>query len=246
LRFFLPLILLCCWSGKFATPVSAAELRVLFIGNSLTFTNDIPAIVQALAESAGKQRLNFKTIAYPDFSLEDHWNQGDARKAIAEGKWDVVVLQQGPSALAESRKLLIDYARRFADEIRRAKAKPALYMVWPSRARFNDFNRVIESYAEAAQSVDGMLFPVGEAWQIAWAYQPELALYSPDNFHPSVAGSYLAAMVIYQQLYQDAQILAPPRLKLRSKSISKIELSIEEAALLHKAAREANIRRKQR
>ena len=246
LKFLLPIISLFCWSGNFSASISAADLRVLFIGNSLTYTNDVPAIVQALAETSGNKRLVFKTVAYPDFSLEDHWNRGDARRAIGEGKWDVVVLQQGPSALAESRKLLVEYTRRFADEIRSRGAKPALYMVWPSRARFGDFNRVIESYAEAARSVDGMLFPVGEAWQIAWQHKPELALYSSDNFHPSIAGSYLAAMIIYQQLYPDAKASAPTRLNLRSKTISKIELSAEEAELLNKAAREANTKREHR
>lgn len=220
---------------------AGAPLRVLFIGNSLTYTNDIPAIVEALAESTGKPFV-YKMISLPDFSLEDHWNRGDALKAIKEGKWDFVVMQQGPSALPESRVLLIEYAHRFAEEIRKIGARPALYTVWPSRARFRDFNRVVESYALAAKEVDGLLLPAGAAWQAAWRHRPDLALYSPDNFHPSILGSYLAAIVIYQQLYGDAEARAPSRLKLRSKTISEIELSEEEMELLNKAAREASIK----
>jgi hypothetical protein len=238
--FTLVAALMLCLSGSITRSDSVAELRVLFIGNSLTFANDLPAIVQSLAESAGKPKLAYKMIARPDFSLEDHWNQGDARKAIADGKWDVVVLQQGPSALPESRKLLIEYTRRFDDEIRRRGAKTALYMVWPSRARFGDFDRVVESYAQAAQSVSATLLPVGRAWQVAWREKGDFALYSEDNFHPSVAGSYLAAVVIYQQLYGDTQIAAPSSLKPKSKSISKIELSAEDAALISRAARGAS------
>ena len=89
------------------------ELRVLFVGNSFTYTNDLPAIVAALAEATGQKQFTYKSIAFPDFSLEDHWQQGEARKAIAEKRWDFVVMQQGPSALPESRTLLLEYARRF-------------------------------------------------------------------------------------------------------------------------------------
>ena len=90
-----------------------------------------------------------------NFSLEDHWNQGNARAAIAKGGWSVVVLQQGPSALPESRVLLRDYSKRFAAEARKAGARTALYMVWPSKARARDFDDVSESYALAARDVAG-------------------------------------------------------------------------------------------
>jgi hypothetical protein len=222
------------------------ELRVLFIGNSLTYSNDLPAIVEALAETAGESRLTYKTVAFPNYSLEDHWNQGDARRAIAEQKWSFVVLQQGPSALPESRSLLIEYARRFAEEIRGSGAKPALYMVWPSESRVKDFDRVRDSYAEAAEKVDAIFIPAGEAWREAWRHKPELALYSPDGLHPTLTGSYLAALVIYQQLYDVAQTSLPSRLKLRSGKVSKIELSRQEAELLQAAAARATASARQR
>jgi hypothetical protein len=215
------------------------ELRVLFIGNSLTYTNDLPGIVQALAEATGKGRLVYEMVAFPNYSLEDHWNQGDARRKIAAGKWNFVVLQQGPSALPESRVLLVEYTRRFAKEIRSSGAKPALYMVWPSQDRQRDFDGVRDSYAHAAEEVDGAFFPAGEAWRAAWRHKPELALYSQDGLHPSLLGSYLAAMVIYQQLYNQPSITLPSSLKLRSKTVSKIDLSAQEAELLQAAAEEA-------
>lgn len=216
-----------------------AELRVLFVGNSLTYTNDLPGIVQALAEAAGKGRLVYEMVAFPNYSLEDHWNQGDARRMIAAGKWDFVVLQQGPSALPESRVLLVEYARRFAKEIRGSGAKPALYMVWPSQTRQKDFDGVRDSYARAAEEVNGMLFPAGEAWRAAWRRKPDVALYSPDGLHPSLLGSYLAAMVIYQQLYDQPSTRPPSSLKLRSKTVPKIDLSTQEAELLQAASEEA-------
>jgi hypothetical protein len=180
---------------------SGKALRVLFIGNSLTYSNDLPALFEAMAEASGQKRPACRAIVFGGFSLEDHWNQGGARQAIAQGGWDVVVLQQGPSASTEGRQSLLEYTRRFSQEIRRAGARPALYMVWPSADRKQDFDGVVESYRQAAKNVEGLLFPVGEAWRGAWRLDPKLKLYSPDRLHPTLAGSFLAALVIYEQLY---------------------------------------------
>ena len=177
----------------------AAPARILFIGNSLTYQNDLPGMVCQLARSVGR-RLVCESVAKPDYGLEEHWNSGEARTAIAGGRWDVVVLQQGPSALPESRRLLIDYTRRFDAEIRKAGARTALYMVWPSRQRRGDAKAVSESYRAAAKSVNAMLLPVGDAWFDAWAVAPDLPLYAADNFHPSGVGTYLAALVVYRHL----------------------------------------------
>jgi hypothetical protein len=113
----------------------------------------------------------------------------------------VVVLQQGPSALPESRRLLIAYTKRFDAEIKKAGARTALYMVWPSRARRGDFQGVSQSYAVAAKEVSGLLIPAGDAWRAAWAADATLPLYGADGFHPSPTGTYLAALVAYEQIF---------------------------------------------
>jgi hypothetical protein len=117
-----------------------APLRLLFVGNSLTLINDVPALVAEIGR-ANQRPILVEQVVAPDRSLEDHWHQGDARRAIARGGWDVVVLQQGPSALPESRALLIDCVRRFDREIKKAGAATALYMVWPAQARRGTFPR---------------------------------------------------------------------------------------------------------
>jgi len=172
---------------------------VLFIGNSLTAANDLPSLVEAIAKANG-DRISTKTIAYPNYSLEDHWERGDAKRAITKGKWSFIVLQQGPSALAESRVLLIDYAKRFAAEANRVSAKTALFMVWPSAARASDFDRVRFSYESSASEAGAIFLPAGQAWRIAWQRDPRLEFYGPDGYHPTQLGSYLAALVIYAGL----------------------------------------------
>lgn len=183
-------------------------IRILFIGNSLTSTNRLPAMVEALGEANG-QRIETRTLAMPDYSLEDHWKDGNAARVIAGGKWSFIVLQQGPSSQPESRILLVEYTRKFAEEAARIGAKTALYMVWPAARRARDFDGVRLSYHTAAGVVGGIFLPAGEAWRIAWRTKPELQFYGADGFHPSPLGTSLAALVIFQGLTGKAPARLP-------------------------------------
>lgn len=214
---------------------SSSGLRVLFIGNSLTASNDLPGMVKAMIDSAATGPVGVTTVAYPNFGLEDHWSTGRARQVIREGEWDYVVLQQGPSA-TEGRPSLLEYSERFADEIRGHGAEPALYMVWPTRARVFDFDGVSESYRMAAERVDGLLLPVGDAWRIAWARDSSLPLYGPDGFHPSPMGSYLGALVMCSGLTGRSPVGLPSAISTRFGMV-KIDPAV--ATVLQKAAAQA-------
>lgn len=210
------------------------QLAVLFIGNSLTYTNNLPAMVVTLLNEQGADAY-VESVAFPNFGLPDHWAEGTALARIAAGSWDVVVLQQGPSA-TEGRPYLLDSSVQFAERIKAVGARPALYMVWPARSRDFDFDGVSDSYETAAEIVDGLLFPAGEAWRAAWRVDPELALYGPDGFHPSLLGTYLAAVVMYQQLSGNDPRDLPPTIP--GTSAGAVDPSTME--LLHQAAVDAN------
>ena len=109
-------------------------MHVLFVGNSLTATNDLPAQVAALAKAAG-HRLETDAVIQDGFSLEDHWKRGAALSAIASGRWDVVILQQGPSSLPESQAHLREWTARYAALARKAGTRAGLLTVWPESAR---------------------------------------------------------------------------------------------------------------
>ena len=192
-------------TGRRRTP-----MRVLFIGNSLTYANDLPRLVAAISTVAGDDPpLQAEQVTYGGFALEDHLVQGDAPRAIEQGGWDVVMLQQGPSTLPESRVNLIEYTRRFDVLIRAVGARTAIYGVWTSADRMFAFDDGIESYRQAAEAVDGILCPAALAWKVAWRRDPSLPLYGPDNFHPSPLGTYLAALVIYAELRDKSPVGLP-------------------------------------
>src|SRR3954466_13642343 len=102
---------------------------VLFVGNSLTFANDLPGMVERLAAAAGV-RLPTAQVTFGGYSLSDHLANGDAARSIAGGGWRVVVLQQGPSGQPESRIELRSDTAKFDALIRRAGARTAIFAVW--------------------------------------------------------------------------------------------------------------------
>ena len=192
-------LLFFCSSAVPGNKGADKSLRILFVGNSLTYVNDLPSMIKEI----GKQdnvTITYTSFLFPDYSLEDHWNEGNVKAEIEKGGYDFVIAQQGPSALPESQVLLLDYTKRFAELCNKNKSKLALYMVWPSKARSFDLDNVISSYTNAAAKTSSLLCPAGSAWKKAWEAESSLPLYSPDNFHPSVTGSVLAALTIYKVL----------------------------------------------
>lgn len=160
------------------------------------------------------------------YALEDHFRDGIAAQRLRDEQWTIVVLQQGPSALEESRVNLREWTAKFAELIRAAGGQSALYAVWPEKARSFDFPRVSQSYRLAAADVGGLFFPAGDAWLAAWRRDPTFALYSGDDFHPSTTGSYLAALVIYHVIWGDF----PPRSAGAEFGLDDTRLTMLEAA----------------
>jgi hypothetical protein len=179
--------------------VDGQPIRVLFVGNSLTQANDLPMMVTALAAGTGVQ-VQSTDVSQGGFSLEDHWNDQRAPRAVDRGGWHFVVMQQGPSALLSSRENLRLWAVKFNERIRAVGGRPALFMIWPEAARISEFDNVRQSYLLAAQDINGLFLPAGEAWRAAWRRAAGLQLYGLDDFHPSVLGTYTAALVITSKI----------------------------------------------
>ena len=215
-------------------------LRVLFIGNSLTEGNDLPAMLEAIAASVRDgPRIHVAAVTRGGFSLEDHWDGSDARSRIARDPWDWVVLQQGPSALPSSRANLREWAARYAPLIRAAGAEPALYMVWPESTRRSAFDSVRLSYAQAAADVGGALVPAGDAWRAVWRRNAEAPLYGSDGFHPSPLGTYVVAVTMYARLTGRSPLGLPSTVAVRGATPWTLRLSHSDATLAQEAAAEA-------
>ena len=226
----------CCSHENESQPIVdiRGDLHILFVGNSLTYTNDLPVLVKEIGLKDGIA-ITYSSLLFPNYSLEDHWNDGKVQKELQKGIYDIVIAQQGPSALPESQVLLLDYTTRFANVCKQNKCKLALYMVWPSANRSFDLDNVILSYTNAANATQSLLCPAGLAWKNAWKVNSALPLYSEDGFHPSMMGSVVAAMTIYSALRDKVTL----DFILHSEMSWKNEVSEDQLIILKQAALKA-------
>ena len=203
----LPLVGACHGKQPLTAPgFPDGSTRVLFIGNSLTYTNDLPSMYLALARQAGNDSVHAAQIAYPDFALEDHWQDGTARRSLMDNRWEYVVMQQGSSALPESQVHLRTWSQQFAPLVRASGAQPVMFMVWPMMTRQFDFPNVLQSYRDAAAAINGIFAPAGDGWTAHGAME---SLYS-DNLHPSIRGTYIAALVLLERTLSIQPEALPP------------------------------------
>ena len=215
------------------TKVIGDGTRVLFIGNSLTYVNDVPGILQALADSASPEKLAVASRTLPNYALIDHWVDGVAPREIAKGGWAWVVMQQGWTPPGIYRDTLRLAARNFGAEITKIGAKAAMYQTWPPVDRPNQFAGSIESYELAATDIGGEVFPVARAWLAVWERDRDIQLYS-DGLHASAAGSYLAAIVMYACIFDRSPVGLPATVRTRGGAVVRLEPAT--ARILQEAA----------
>ena len=174
------------------------DAKVLFVGNSLTYTNNLPKLFKEEAERLGLT-VATEMLAYPNYAVIDHWEDGELQKRIANGSYDFIVVQQGPSSQQEGRVLLIEAGKLISNLCAQHGCKLAYFMVWPSSSYYHTFSGVIKNHQDAASLNNALLCPVGEAWKIK-SDEGDFSYYGADGFHPSVKGSRLAARIIAQTL----------------------------------------------
>lgn len=218
-------------------PLPSGGQHVLFIGNSLTYTNDLPGTVSEIA-ALGGETVRVRSVALPNFAVIDHaLGQSDALAAIQREGWDYVVLQQGPTSQALFRDTLILATRQLNPYIRAAGARSAQLMTWPSSGQPSLFDAVRLSSRLAAEAVGGVMMPAGEAWRAALEADPSLPLYGPDGFHPSELGTYLVALVVYEAITgRDTRDL-PPRAIAGGRNLTVPEATVR---LLQRVAHETS------
>ncbi len=185
-------------------------LRVYFVGNSLTFRNDLPGMVVELGGSLDRpMQIKAGMTARDGMSLERHWSEGEVLRRLREEDWDVLVLQEQSSRLLADPAQTERYLRLFAEVARENGTEVVLLQTWVRADMSEAHERQRESYRKVAKAVNVRLAPIGEAWSRAQAELPGVALHHPDGLHASRAGTYLTAAVLVGMLA--ARPLEPAR-----------------------------------
>jgi len=198
---------------------------ILFIGNSYVGTNNLPQIFNQLAQSAG--RTVFIDANSPGgYTFNQHSTNATTLAKIAQGNWDFVILQeqsQLPSfSPPQVQAQCYPYAARLDSLIHAADscAQTVFFMTWgrkygdasncanyPPICTFEGMQaRLRTSYIEMSTDNQAIVAPVGQAFKYSRQADSTVNLYSADNSHPSLSGSYLAACVFYQTLFQSSPV----------------------------------------
>lgn len=199
------LILAACSLGP--GRASSPSARVLFIGNSYTFYNKgVDHELKGLAPTAIAT-----SVAKPGYSLEDHWNDGEAVSVIQDGPWDFVVLQEQSQRPALDQASFYNFARALDAEIRNSGAQTILMMTWERpdsvSAGVTTTNLAI-AYDQVGRELGVKVAPVGLAFARSRIQRPDLRLYSDDG-HPTAYGTYLAACVLYGTVFGESPLGNP-------------------------------------
>ena len=207
--------------------IAQTEKNALFIGNSYTYVNDLPGIIQEIALSKGNI-FSHQSHTPGGSTLAQHASNPTVQNLLNAEEWDFVILQdqsQNPSfPPSQVASQVYPYAASLSEDIRQANtcSNPLFFMTWgrengdaqncvfyPPLCTYEGMqDRLTESYTEMAEDNNALLAPVGTAWKNIRANYPNIDLYSSDGSHPSIHGSYLAACVFYSVLFNESPINA--------------------------------------
>jgi uncharacterized protein DUF4886 len=207
--------------GLFGNPGCALPgatcTRVLFIGNSYTYVNDLPATFAALAW-AGGHRVETKTLATGGSTLAAHVADTATAPMIASEQWNTVVLQdqsQNPALEYYRQNEMDPAARQLVAMSRRAGAQPLFFLTWAHQSGWPQVGlttyasmqaAIDDGYRGIASELSVPIAPVGDAWQMVVSGQPNPGLWQADGVHPTTAGTYLAACVFYAAIFRQSPV----------------------------------------
>jgi hypothetical protein len=132
----------------------------------------------------------------PDWGfLEDHANNPRTLELLERRRWSFVVLQAQKYSSSGQFFYPIEPAIELARKSRNAGAVPVMFPEWPRRG-INETQRIYDLHVSIAQREPACVAPIPQAWDLALARNPGLALHDADGNHSAPAGAFLAALVI--------------------------------------------------
>lgn len=186
-------------------------LNILFIGNSFTFVNDLPKMLETIAADAGVEIAASSVLKGGAYLHQFADSEHELGKRLAETypakNWDYIVLQDQSFNPAGNPDDFMVSAEKLCKAMN-GGAKFLFYSTWAYRDNTEKLSKtgmtykemlsaLTASYRKAADSFGGIRVPVGDAFAAVSASYPEIDLYTPDDYHPSPCGTYLAACLFY-------------------------------------------------
>lgn len=210
------------------TLLCAQTKSVLWLGNSYTAVNNLPDLVYQLALSGG-DTLTYDSNTPGGYTLDDHWNSLTSQYKINQQPWDYVVLQAQSQEPSLDSAFVANWVFPYAEgldsliHLNDTCTQTVFYMTWgrkngdaqncaayPPVCTYQGMqDKLRDRYLQMGHDNGAVIAPCGEAWRDAIAATPAFDLYSPDESHPSLHGSYLNACVFYATIYRRSPVGLP-------------------------------------
>lgn len=202
----------------------ADTTRVLFVGNSYTYVNDLPSMFNLLSASLGKA-VYTEMSAPGGYSLEQHLTNPDTQNKISKGNWNYVVLQeQSQMPTIEFYRYHSTYpsARKLDSIIKSYNSNTMFFMTWGRRyggiqcidtscsPPFINFSHMQDSlssaYLKIGNELNAAVCEAGNVWRRSVNTDSTVILWDADFSHPSLAGTYLTACAFYVKIFHSSCI----------------------------------------
>lgn len=183
-------------------------MDVLFIGNSFTYYNEMPEILNSLSDAAGAgihaERLTYGGYYLKWYTDPENPHGNEVMPLLKSRHFDYVVLQEQSMAPAAEPEIFAEGVAALIPYIRENGAKPVFYKTWAYARESAKLKNSGMGYEEmlfrltAAYDAESSKYgfpgvPVGEKFFRVMEDHPTLHLLKEDAYHPNLCGSYLAA-----------------------------------------------------
>ncbi|MCQ2263809.1 MAG: T9SS type A sorting domain-containing protein [Bacteroidales bacterium] len=241
-RFFLVAILI----AFLGCVCAQTPQKVLFIGNSYVYTNDLPLMLKTLAQGCGHE-LEYSQSTPGGCFFQQHLNNPSTTNLIAAGGWDHVILQEQSQTpafpIGQVQSQCFPYAQQLCEKIRQITpdANIVFYMTWgrkigdatncpnyPPLCTYEGMDSLLyERYMMMAEQNHTAVSPVGRVWRVLRTQHPEIELYNSDESHPSQAGTYAAAVTFYTILFRQSPTCITNDMSVNAAAAQAIRQTVE-------------------
>ena len=180
-------------------------MKILFIGNSKTYRQNMPIIFKKLVEKSGKD-LYIDKATKPGASLLELYDEPETLEKINSEKWDYVVIQERTiKALQDDISEFKDGANKLCELILKNNSNTKIiYNACGVHCDFiiEEYEITNKHYEQIAELTGGKVCYQGKAFINFHNKFPEIDLYE-DKQHPTLVGAYLSACCLYNTIYNE-------------------------------------------
>lgn len=185
-------------------------MKVLFLGNSHTFYNDMPQIFANICKERGKD-VQVVMQAHPGVTYGWHYSQlTELRFALMYGGFDYIVMQQAAHSPCPSKEETLADGGKIIELARKFNVTPIQTMPWAEKRDPDHQKGMYDIYNTLSRQYGVKLTVAGNVFEDVFYNHPDIDMYWRDGEHASPYGSYVIAMAAYAAIFgESVEGLAP-------------------------------------